>query len=202
MVLRVSQMRTKPSTAPAASTQRAVVLATPESRPRKFRAVRSAVSTAASGPRTVATTSPGARRSPSTRNQTTSMSDDTWAKASVAHELPASTPTARLAITPSATESSGTRAALTSPSGVRSSCRASTTASATASTGGSTKARSAPIPGLRWTAKCTNSPSGSAAPLDAGFPTGQASPERALDRVSRLPRLTSPARGPSEMISP
>ena len=52
---------------PAASTNRRVSVAIPERRCRKLSAVRSAVSIAAAVPRSSATTSPGAQRSPSAR---------------------------------------------------------------------------------------------------------------------------------------
>ena len=71
VVLRVSHTRHAGLAAAAASTNRRVSEATPERWQRKLRAVRSAVSTDASGPVTVAITSPGPRRSPSPRCQVT-----------------------------------------------------------------------------------------------------------------------------------
>ena len=137
VVLRVSHTRQAGLAAATASTKRRVSDATPDRWHRKLSAVRSAVSTDASGPVTVAITSPGPTRSPSARCQVTVTAGSTRANVSAAQAVPATTPSARARMAAATLASGGTRAAVRSPSGPRSSAKARATASCTAGAGGS-----------------------------------------------------------------
>ena len=116
------------------STNCAVSVATPDRRPRKFSAVRSAVRIGRSGPVTSSTVSPAASSSPSVgepaqvdrRGRRAGRSP--WRSRGPPAPRPAG-PAARNG----PRTSSGTRAAVRSPSGPRSSARARSTASRTAS---------------------------------------------------------------------
>ena len=142
VVLRVSRMRAWPA---AARTKRRVMLATPERWHRKFRAVRSAESTDGSGPSTVAMWAPASNSSPSSSNQVTTTAGSTWANASVAQSLPASTPSSRAMTSARMRMSMGMRAPVTSPIGKRSSAKARATASRTAGNGGCTSFMRQPV---------------------------------------------------------
>ena len=91
VVLRVSQIRAEPPEA-AASAKRWVTVAIPDRWHRKFRAVRSPVSTEAIGPLTVPTVDPAATASPSAAAHVTATEGSSCANASVAQAVPASTP--------------------------------------------------------------------------------------------------------------
>src|SRR5690606_2960714 len=135
VVLRVSHTRVDSS---AASRYRAARVATPERWPRKFRAVRSAVSIAASGPSIVPMTAPGSREAPSWRRRSTTRRSSTWRQVSTTHAVPARRPGARLTRAPRAVAVGASSADVMSPRGTRSSARARATASETAAAGGST----------------------------------------------------------------
>ncbi len=132
VVLRVSSTATDGLLSCAAATNCAVSVATPDSRPRKLSAVRSAVRIGRSGPVTSSTVSPAASSSPSPASHTSSTSGPTRRKVSVTHAAPARTPARRARSAKCARTCSGTRAAVRSPSGPRSSARARPTASPTA----------------------------------------------------------------------
>ena len=94
VVLRVSQIRAEPPDA-AASAKRWVTVAMPDRWHRKFRAVRSPVSTEAIGPLTVPTVDPAVTASPSAAAHVTATEGSSCANASVAQAVPASTPSTR-----------------------------------------------------------------------------------------------------------
>src|SRR3954452_1321231 len=133
-VLRVSQTR---AVGPAASTKRRVSEATPERWHRKLSALRSPVRTERSGPDTSPTFVPAATASPSSSSHCTRTAGSTWANTSVAHAVPASTPTPRATTSTAARASVGTSAAVRSPSGPMSSANALATSVRTAWTGAS-----------------------------------------------------------------
>src|SRR5699024_1358575 len=95
VVLRVSVMRTPvPSTA---STKRRVRVATPLMRCRRFRAIRSAWTTARAGPLTTASSVPAVKRSPSAARARTRVAGSVSRKAAVNTSRPESTPSWRAA---------------------------------------------------------------------------------------------------------
>ena len=100
---------------------------------RKFSAVRSAVRIGASGPghraEDLARVDAVAVARPPTSTSTAASS---WANASVAHAVPASTPARRVTNDAVAAAPAGSSADVRSPSGARSSARARVTASRTA----------------------------------------------------------------------
>ena len=98
--------------------------------------MRSAVRIDASGPATVPMVVPASTAAPSSTDHATSTAGSSWAKASVAQSMPATTPGLRTTKAAVAASSGGNRADVRSPSGVRSSAMARATASRTAWGGG------------------------------------------------------------------
>ena len=84
------------------------------------------------GPLTVPITASAATASPSLAIQLTSTAGSSWAKVSVAHRVPASTPLRRGTKSATVVAPSGRSAEVMSPSGARSSAKASATAERTA----------------------------------------------------------------------
>ena len=108
MVLRVSVIRAPvPSTA---ATNAAVAVATPEIRPRRLSAVRSAARRDLAGPETTATAVPGTVRSPSEARASKATPESTAAKTWAATSRPANVPSARATMFPSDLVLSGTHA--------------------------------------------------------------------------------------------
>ena len=137
VVLRVSRMR---AVGPAASTKRRVRVATPERWPSRLRAVRSAVSTDASGPLDPARTCPASssiavgRRPAAPRSRGRRRRRSRWRQPAGQHARGSGDQGGGR---PSA--AAGTRLAVTSPKTPRSSARARATTSRTAVTGGSSQ---------------------------------------------------------------
>ncbi len=143
MVLRVSVIRAPvPSTA---CTKAAVRVATPQSRPTRFSATRSADSTAQASPVIRASVAPGATASPSAATASKVAEGSSAAKARRAQPRPAATPALRAAIRPEKRVPVSMQARLvTSPARPRSSARAARTIGSTIRSGrGSTPAYSA-----------------------------------------------------------
>src|SRR5579872_740010 len=141
VVLRVSSTRVRGFAPVAASTKRRVRVATPERWQRKLSAVRSAVTNERSRPETRPISSPARRTSPSRRENETSSSPSTALRAAFAQATPASTPAERVTKAAVALASAGSRLAVRSPKGRRSSSRARRTARSTAGPGGSQSGR-------------------------------------------------------------
>ena len=92
VVLRVSRILAVPPASATARTTRAVAVATPERRPRKFRAVRSPVSSARAEPSMRSTGAPASRHSPSGPSRSTFASGSRRRKTAAATSSPEITP--------------------------------------------------------------------------------------------------------------
>ncbi len=130
--------------AATASTNARVKVAIPERWQRKLSAVRSAVSIEARGPSTTAISSPADTRLASGNDQSTDTAGSVRANVSIAHRLPAITPSRRATKAKRPRADPGTSDAERSPRGSTSSSRARRTASCTAWIGGSTIAMNKP----------------------------------------------------------
>jgi len=139
VVLRVSRMRTPvPRTA---ATKRAVSVATPESRCTKFKATRSAPSSARAGPATVSKTWPARTACPSRAQRRTRTAGESWRNAAAAKANPATTSGCRARMVARALAVRGTVASVVTSPAPRSSARAARTARRTALASSSRMAR-------------------------------------------------------------